>query len=1159
MDDVESEFIERVARVDTRRATLAMYSTILSECVDGKELDVRYWARNARGTLDFAGAMFAAIRDGYQLFMEIGPHAELVPHIQNCLDFRKISGLAIASLQKQRGDCRALLESAGALYTRGCALEWSRVVPAGGRCVPLPTYPWQRERHWLDLNEGAPHITKTEANPAPTKVVFVFPGQGSQWPGMALQLLDTEPVFRATMGECDAAIHQEAGFSVLRELQANKSDAFLKDIDVVQPTLFAIEVALAATWRAKGVEPSCVIGHSMGEVAAAYVAGMLSLADAAKVICQRSRLLKRISGKGAMAVVEMSMNEAETFIAGHERELAVAVSNSARSTVLSGNPEALDEVLARLDALGIFNRRVKVDVASHCPQVDPLHADLLSALTGIQPMPGKLRMQSTVTGDALRGSEVGAEYWWENLRQPVRFSQVTRDLLHDGFEIYLELSPHPILITSIEENLRNAGDKGIAIPSMRRDTDERQTMLDALSAVYAHGYVNAQAARNTNTNTLASKDPYDKCIFEVAWTERGVSPPRMIAPGSLSTPWLVVADARGFGTTIAKQLRQRGDRVLLVTHGSSFNTITSDDYRLDLLDRMHWNQLFERANLTAGCRGVISCTALDAATWPETSEATLAHDLRQGPWTTLRLVQNLLQRGWRDAPRLYILTRGAQTVTSTDGAPSVVQATIWGLGRVVAMEEPDLGCHRIDLPANATASDVEWLLREIDGSDNEHEDQVALRPQGRFVARLERGHWNKVENSQAGRLHPIRPQATYLITGGLGGLGLQLAQWMVEQGAESIVLVGRNAPNEQARTTIAQLETRGARIHVLSVDVADRAAVDALMSEIDENMPPLRGVVHAAVVLDDRTVGEMNEDTFFRPMGAKVFGGWNLHRATRYRNLDFFVMYSSMAALVGSPGQANYAAANSFLDSLCLARRAEGLPATSIQWGAFADVGLAAAADIRGKRLAARGSASFKPEEGFALFARAIRESRSVVGIMHFDVRQWVQFYPQVAGHSFLSQLTKEDAQAATTTSENRAFRDVFEQIPAKERIVHLENHVREQLGQVLRVRSERIDKDTPFANLGMDSLMSLELRNKLEASLGLKLSAALLYTYATTNALARYLIEQIYPSAKKSENVITDHSAPGDLGDIAESERVLDEDDSTLMNKLEAFEEYLT
>ena len=330
-----------------------------------------------------------------------------------------------------------------------------------------------------------------EAEPAASatapSVVFVFPGQGSQWLGMARQLLAEEPAFANALRTCDGAIRHETGWSPIDMLTATDPGPRIDDIDVVQPLLFAIQVSLAVLWRSWGIVPDAVVGHSMGEVAAAHVAGALELADAVAVICRRSTLLRRIAGQGAMALVDLDVAAAAAALAGYESRLSVAVSNSPRSTVLSGDPVALRDVLDRLETQDVFCRPVKVDVASHSPQVDPLLPDLRAALVGLAPRAAALPFFSTVVGEVLDRATLDAEYWAANLRQPVLFGAAVAALAAKGPTAFVELSPHPVLLPSIEQVLNDAGDEGLAVASMRRNEPERATMLRALGALYEAG------------------------------------------------------------------------------------------------------------------------------------------------------------------------------------------------------------------------------------------------------------------------------------------------------------------------------------------------------------------------------------------------------------------------------------------------------------------------------------------------------------------------------------------------------------------------------------------------------------------------------------------------------------------------------------------------
>ncbi|MCB9755756.1 MAG: SDR family NAD(P)-dependent oxidoreductase [Myxococcales bacterium] len=335
--------------------------------------------------------------------------------------------------------------------------------------------------------EPPPGVSRARSAATRPRVVFVFPGQGSQWRGMGRELLAREPVFREAFTRCDRAVQHEAGWSPIAALHDDEA-AYLTRIDRVQPALFAVEVALATLWRAWGLEPDAVVGHSMGEVAAAHVAGALTLADAVAVICRRSQLLRRLSGAGEMALVELPLEEARRAVADHERRVSVAVSNSPNATVLSGDPDALAELLEALDARGVFTRRIKVDVASHSPQVDPLLPALRDALRELAPQPARLPMWSTVTGAPLRGAELDAGYWARNLREPVRFADVARALIEREHALFIEMSPHPILTTAVRELLRAHGSSGAALASTRREQPERGALLDALGAAWSLGH-----------------------------------------------------------------------------------------------------------------------------------------------------------------------------------------------------------------------------------------------------------------------------------------------------------------------------------------------------------------------------------------------------------------------------------------------------------------------------------------------------------------------------------------------------------------------------------------------------------------------------------------------------------------------------------------------
>jgi NADPH:quinone reductase-like Zn-dependent oxidoreductase/acyl carrier protein len=355
----------------------------------------------------------------------------------------------------------------------------------------------------------------------------------------------------------------------------------------------------------------------------------------------------------------------------------------------------------------------------------------------------------------------------------------------------------------------------------------------------------------------------------------------------------------------------------------------------------------------------------------------------------------------------------------------------------------------------------------------------------------------------------FRPDATYLVTGGLGGLGLSLARWMVERGARHLVLASRSGTEGRAEEPLAALRRAGADVTVARADVANRAEVARLLEGISAMGRPLRGVFHLAGLLDDALLAQQDRTRFRRVMAPKVDGAWNLHVLTKDQPLDLFVLYSSVASLVGSPGQANYAAANAFLDALAGYRRAQGLPALSLGWGPFSEAGLAAAQANRGSRVQERGMASLTPAEGEALLAGLLDRDEAHVGVVQLDVRQWMDFYPTLASSSLFSGLARGSERPA---SQDAAPRQAILAAPPERRRTLMERFVRDQLARVLRADPARIASTAPLKTLGLDSLTGLELRNRLESGTALKLSSTLIWTYSSVSALAEHLLGLIAP-----------------------------------------------
>ncbi len=1630
------------------------------------------------------------------------------------------------------------------------------------------------------------------------KVAFVFPGQGGQWLGMARGLMRAEPVFRQAIEACDQAIRRYADWSVLEQLTSDGPDSRLEaEIDVIQPALFAVQVALAALWRAWGVEPAAVVGHSMGEVAAAHVAGALSLDDAARVICRRSQRMRRVSGQGAMAVVGLSLEDAEKALHGYEGRLSTAVSNGPRTTVISGDPAALDAVLETLTARDIFCRKVKVDVASHSPQMDPLRGELAAELADLAPRAGAVPMLSTVTAAITDGHDLDAGYWGRNLRQPVRFWGAVQALAGSGHNIFIEINPHPILLTAIKEGLGSIGREGVTLPSMRRQEDEPGVMLTSLGALFCLGYpiawprvqpdggrvvelpaypwqqerfwlaldegqqkgarhrkaapghplldlhltsaasqerlweteldlsapwlsyladhrvqdaVMLPAAAYLDLGLAAAREAFgdaslrledftfkqalflpaegpqkiqiaitpqgaDTAAFQVfslqapagptevatwrlhaggtvrtgasdikggagelaeirarcdqavtaaehyrvmdqsklqygpafqgvaqtwrregealgklrltpaaagaargytihpalldaglqvmasalpqaagdaqageTWVPVGVGQfslaggdgraavwshavfragqegagatltgdvtllddggqvvgqiqglrlqrlgpaksanlddwffriawePEALAAGQPTLPatgaWIILDDGAGLGQALCARLAAAGPqhRCIMVAHGPTYAVLGRDTFQLDPAQLEHFQRLLRDA-LAPGepCLGVVDLWPAAAPGEPaELTPDALEADQMLGVGSALHLAQALMAAGGSAPPRLWLVTRGLNAIEPGE-TPTLRHAPLAGLARTIHNELSDLRPTVIDLAAagdpaaeanalaqelRANSSETEVALRggaryaarlvrsplpaaatqprlrpfepETDsnyrleigasgvldnlalracarvapgpgqievrveaaglnfldvltalglrpdlppgpvvlgaefagtvmavGADVTHlrpgdavmglapaslggytttlaqlvipkpaglswheaatipivfmtahyalnwlarlrrgervlihggtggvglaaiqlaqatgaeifatagsaekrdylrqlgvhhvmdsrslafADEVLalsggagvdvvlnslageaiakglaiLRPYGRFLeigkrdiygntqvglwpfrnnlayfavdlarmaverpeaiqemlhelaARLERGELRPLpqtvfplteaigafrhmaQSKHIGKIVlarvpdadvwvespeglAIRPNATYLITGGLGGLGLTLAQWLVDQGARHLALLGITEPSAEAQQTLEALQARGAEVRVLMADVAQAAQVDQVLADIGATMPPLRGLFHLAGLLDDAILVQQDMARFAPVMAPKVSGTWNLHRGVTQAGaaLDFFVMFSSVASLLGSPGQGNYAAANAFLDGLARYRHALGQPALAINWGPWAQVGLAARAD-RGGRLAMRGINTIQPQQGMTALAQLLgRAQWPQVAAMPLVMDEWRQAYPQAAAWPLLAHLVAEQqATEAPQAAGPRAELQAARTDAARREVIH--SFLRGQLAQVLGTSPKHFDEHTPLASLGLDSLMAVELKNRVETTLGLHIPIATLLRSPKIGELVEELLAQVARPAEAPSDALPKISA---------------------------------
>ncbi|WP_235845854.1 type I polyketide synthase [Dictyobacter aurantiacus] len=1278
--------------------------------------------------------------------------------------------------------------------------------------------------------------------------VFVFAGQGTQWPRMGWRLFEQEPVFRAVIEECNALLEKHVQWSLLEALQADERHSRLNETEVAQVALFATQVALAALWRSWGIVPGAVVGHSVGEIAAAHVAGVLSLDDAVQVVVQRGRLMQQAHGLGKMAAVRISEAEAKRLLVDYPTRLSIAAVNSQMGVVLSGEAQALEEVLRSIELEGGSFRRLQVDYAFHSPQMERFRAPLVTQLQRLKPGRASIPLVSTVTGQQSSGEEYDADYWGRNMCQEVRFGPALEELIRMGYQTFLEISPQPALMQPIKQTLEQHGKSGLVLPSLRQGLAERLVMLTSLGALYAQGYavhwdqlystaagpytvvalptyqwqrkrywftekkpgfrrymgsygklvrhpllgqrlrsaakeivfektldthtiswlndhqvygtvvlpasayveMMLASARETLKEAIVQLDelfihqalvlspdssrlvqlivnpstdkthaavqvfsrPEDgeddedtwilhadgnvrversrsssvaeplqlaeiqsRCAETVegtrhyqqmrdiglqygvgfqgvglTWRRDGEALASVVLPWQLNeeaehyymhpalldacfqvveaslvkgpaespanvylpismdrirfyarpgknvwchvqahpesaetetmrvvdveildengqviaevnglhlrraprealiprprqqvrdwfyemgwerqareaTPvdlasssvkdgnWLILCDRRGTGTRLAQRLREKGEQCVLVFAGQDDEIEESGCHCIDPTNAAELHRLLvEHFSDGRSCRGIIHLWGLDAVETEQATVASLEASQSMICGSVLHIIQAVVDEKWSYSPQLWIITRGSQAVIEGENDLSVAQAPVWGLGRVVAMEQPDFQCKRIDLDRAAdVVEETEELLQEIQQADRE--DQVAFRSHERYVARLSRSA-RQLSRQQQSFPHTFRADSTYLITGGLGGLGLATARWMVEhRGVKHLVLVGRSGASDAVRVAVDELERSAAQVLVMRADIAQEDQVAQLLATVQSTMPPLRGIIHAAGVLDDGVLLQQNWERFSRVMAPKVKGTWNLHTLTRDLPLDFFVLFSSGASLMGSAGQGNYAAANAFMDALAHYRCSRGLPATSINWGAWADTGMVTTSAGIERRLAKDGMQAIDQAQGLTVLDQLLQQGPVQIGVLPID---WETLAKHVAGGErppFLKKLLDEvqlrvaDSRTSSLQGQRDDLLRKLEAVPESEKLDVLQQYVYWQVRQVLGLDPGfKLEPAQNLFEIGMDSLMAVELRNRFHSMLEKAIPANLVFDHPGVGAITAYL-----------------------------------------------------
>lgn len=965
------------------------------------------------------------------------------------------------------------------------------------------------------------------------QIAFLFTGQGSQYVNMGAQLYKTQPVFKQAIDRCAQILNSYLDQPLLDVLYPDASSfilhpsSLLDETVYTQPAIFALEYAVAQMWLNWGVKPAALIGHSVGEYVAATLAGVFSLADALKLVATRGKLMQSLSQAGDMFAVFVDEATVKSTIEPFGDHIAIAAINTPQSIVISGEKTTVQEVVSKFESQGIKSKQLKVSHAFHSPLMNPILAEFRAVAESVEYLAPQVKLISNVTGNIATAEIATADYWVNHVVAPVRFADGMQTLQQEC-NIFLEIGSKPILIGMGRSTLATdskVNPDHLWLPSLRPKKKDWQQVLQSLGSLYVRGiavdwqnvaqgnssqkialptysfqrqsYWLTKAA-NTNSKVevylpsgnQSESQPPD--FYQIEWQ---VYPPELSVELQSDYSWLIFADDRGLGKQLAAKLTQQQQHC----------TVISDRH----LDSANLTQILSKHH---SLDKIIYLTSLDN---PQAETITAINNYQQQHCTNILNLIQALSANSLNAP-IWLATRGNQ-IEQNLGSDVIASSCLWGLANAIALEHPEYWGGILDLASKPTGNEADRVL-EVIAADSK-EDRVAIRPEKLYVPRLQ-----KASGINSNKTLKLNPDGSYLITGGLGSLGLQVARWLAQKGAKHLLLLGRNQPSEHAQQAIDKLEQQGVVVEPILVDITDYEALKKIVFS-----SPIKGIIHAAGILDDGLLQRQTWARFNRVIAPKVTGAWNLHCLTKDIELDFMVLFSSAVAMIGSPGQGNYSIANTGLDAIARYRRSLNLPALSINWGAWGDSGMAVKQGFNVK-----GVELIQPEAGLFALEQLLTSESTQVGVIRADWQQLSQKLTYLQKSNYFSQLVTQPKDKTETRIYQELLATSIEKRPE-----YLTQYLQKAIAEILQIQPDNLSLDDSLLDLGMDSLMVMEAINQLKTDLQLILYPREFYERPRIDNLAAYLAtefakahEQTVKSTKKAShapkiNLLTDKLPP--------------------------------
>lgn len=1051
----ESDLSRELETCKPNSTAIPFYSSFALQRVEAEELGAAYWLESLREPGKLSQVFQCLGYEGYDVFLELceEPPGSLGTALQGLLENPAAQGLqALAALPHAENPRRGLDQVLAKLYESGLDLAWESIIPPGGH-PSLPHYPWQHETYRAEVSEQS--RSKIESS-------------------------------RLLLGEKTHLAHQPGGTLWQNELPGAHDY-------LLQHRVAGREILPAAAFVQMALEAAFESGQSLP-----CVVSELRIENPLPIDSENPRMVQTVlipaADDALLLTVHARRVDADADATdGWERFASARIESSTHSVGSAEASDSLDAVRSRcsqtLDPEAVY-RRFEAWGADYGPAfrgvrelwrgegealgwVSEIPQELESPLHGMHP--AFLDACLHVLGGLPAAEDAGVSLW-----VPVGCRSITlHGLATGGAWSHVRIDA--------------AGQEGASAEVRLFGLDG--SLLAELSGVQlARMLPSAQPTRaqmlKTELDTWFYR-PFWQPLARVASEEESERPAHR--------DWLILADRSGVGQQLAERFERAGQGCVVV-YAEGEGDSTSLESRTAGVDATSLRSLVEELTGTLGSSwsGVVHLWSLDGSP----AEGGLARAQELGCGSVLGLLQALEKTGPIQSPAVWVVTRGAQPVEDKMDESGLGQAPSWGLLKSVPFECPHLRCSSVDLDVAEHDQEMDLLVDEL--LQPVEDRLVAFRGGERFVSRLAPWSWEPTAAADA----VVRADGTYVVTGGLGGLGLVVAQVLVDAGARSLLLLGRSAPSETARATIAGLEGVGACVRTEQVDVVDVDRLGEVLEDARRGLPPLRGVFHVAGVIDDGSLLDFDRARLLDVLGPKVAGAWNLHMLTCDDPLDLFVLFSSAVSVLGAPGQANYAAANAFLDALAHQRRGDGRPGLSVNWGPWAEVGMAANFE-KGEIDKAHFVSMIRPDRGAQILGSLLSEDLAQAVVLPYDLSDLLQYYPATGDLSLFSLLLDADGQAvevgtATSGRYKRPELDTEYVAPRTE----IERVIAGSWQRGLDI--DRVGVLDDFFELGGDSVIATQVISDMSQHFGLKVDAEEVYDAFSIEALASLVEERL-------------------------------------------------